>query len=189
MFLAFRKSCLMKNNKNLIFFQVFRPEMKLNRSSREPGGQASNWRPPGTGSDPPSRPEVDFSRQNTNIDRIQNKNKSETTKLVLQKPPSDKVFKQKNEKQISKTDSNRISGNADGVKRLRRHRLVVRLKMSEIIFSIFVLVSASFVLLATAQTVEGNSILKRLQCSEQQEIDPLFRSRFSAFHGFCVLFF
>ena len=134
--------------------------MKLNRSSREPGGQASNWRPPGTGSDPPSRPEVDFSRQNTNVDRtIQNKNKSETTKLVLQKPPSDKVFKQKNEKQISKTDSNRISGNADGVKRLRRHRLVVRLKMSEIIFSIFVLVSASFVLLATAQTVEGNSIL------------------------------
>ncbi len=143
----------------LTFFQVFRPEMKLNRSSREPGGQASNWRPPGTGSDPPSRPEVDFSRQNTNVDRIQNKNKSETTKFVLQKPPSDKVLKQKNEKQISKTNSNRISGNADDVKRLRRHRLIVRLKMSEIIFSIFVLVSASFVLLATAQTVEGNSIL------------------------------
>jgi hypothetical protein len=156
----------MKNNKKLIFFQVFGPEMKLNRSSREPGGQASNWRPPGTGSDPPSRPEVDFSRQNTNVDRtIQNKNKSETTKLVLQKPPSDKVLKQKNEKQISKTNSNRISGNAGDVKRLRRHRLVVRLKMSEIIFSIFVLVSASFVLLATAQTVEGNSILYR-DCSE-----------------------
>ena len=128
--------------------------MKLNRSSREPGGQASNWRPPGTGNDRRPKPEVVSSRQSIpSANKNKNKNKSETKKLVLT-PPSDKVL-------IRNENSNSNSKSTDDVRHSRRHRhrrVWTRFKMSEIIFSFFIFISATFGLLARAQTVEGNFI-------------------------------
>ena len=125
--------------------------MKLNRSSREPGGQASNWRPPGlTGNRVTSltvTPEVNYIEEDC-----------ETQAMLLLPSRSEK------------NDSNRKLNNENVVQNkvvqnktkfqnghfTKRRRFLTRLKsstFSEIVLTSLVLLSTSLIVVANA--VEG----------------------------------
>ena len=108
--------------------------MTLNRSSREPGGQASNWRPPGN--------------QNQTGNRFQNFSTTETEvntseRLVL--PSSDQ---QRDRNQNSQKLKRTTKTSCD-------RRVVTRRRLFDNV-SLTTLIVLSVALLTTAQPNEGN---------------------------------
>ena len=105
--------------------------MKLTRSSREPGGQASNWRPPGCSR--PPRPEVSRLCQKSESDEKQN----QTNRISL----------------------NLDRHGHQSERHRRRRRVWTRLKLVDVAaVVVFIVLSSPFALLAEAQHVEGNSV-------------------------------
>ena len=118
----------------LSFFQD-KSLMTLNRSSREPGGQASNWRPPGN--------------QNHTGNRFQNFSATEVNtseRLVL--PSSDQQRDQnQNSQKLKRTTK---------TSPMQRHRRVVLRRRLFDVMSLTTLIVLSVALLTTAQPIEGN---------------------------------
>ena len=107
--------------------------MTLNRSSREPGGQASNWRPPGN--------------QNQTGNRFQNFSATEVNtseRLVL--PSSDQQRDPNQNSQKLKTKTSPMQ---------RHRRVVIRRRLFDVM-SLTTLIVLSVALLTTAQPIEGN---------------------------------
>ena len=104
--------------------------MKLTRSSREPGGQASNWRPPGCSRQP--RPEVSRLCQKSESDEKQN--------------------------QTNRNSLNLDRHGHQSERHRRRRRVWTRLKLVDVAaVVVFIVLSSPFALIAEAQHVEGNS--------------------------------
>ena len=105
--------------------------MKLTRSSREPGGQASNWRPPGCSR--PPRPEVSRLCQKSESDEKQN--------------------------QTNRNSLNLDRHGHQSERHRRRRRVWTRLKLVDVAaVVVFIVLSSPFALIAEAQHVEGNSV-------------------------------
>ena len=118
---------------NYIFhFQVFIADMKLTRSSREPGGQASNWRPPGTGSSRRPRPEMTEPCRHKTLNR---------------------------DKKLNQKDSNFLHFFGRPFRPKAVGRIFGRMKYSELVFVILIVLSTTTSsMIAVAQPVEGNWI-------------------------------